>query len=248
MTDWNSLPLCTVAVLIFTTACISYGQHIDENHPLYYRHRGTHYEGIYNKKIQFPIQPEVGDSDFIIVGFTVGKFFYERLEEEVIEVRVASKSYVIGRSSASDLAFKYRFDATLSDNSKILWPVKDVLLHLNYLSPRNVGAFGFKDGTYLPVRVNHSTFTNDSVPRIHLACRSNIRNIKYRILDSNGMLQNQTRWIEVKINGKEYARAGQMIVIPISEIIGTWVLEVQAVEREGSRRLVGNFRFFLPNG
>lgn len=220
----------------------AHSQAINEDHPLYYKKRENRIEGIYTKPLSFLVNPESSNSNFIIVGYTVGKFYFLKETNEVLNVSTTHDTDLVGRSSANDLSYKYRLDADLRrQKNNLSWPLDDVVLHLTQLTPHNMGVFGYDRGVYIPINILNRSFINDSTLRVHLTSKVPTKALKYRFLDANGRLFKNSDWVEIKVSGKTFVRPGQLIIVPVPNISGRCVLEIQGINRDTMAPIADNF-------
>lgn len=239
---------CMILPIVLATYILeARSQAITEDHPLYYKKRVNRAEGIYTKPLNFVINPDKSNSNFIVVGYTLGKFYFVKDIKEVLSVQTTQDADLVGRSSANDLSYKYRLDAVLRrDHNSFSWPIKDVVWHLSQLTPDNMGVFGYDHGVYIPISIVSGSFINDSTLRVHLTSKVPVKDLKYRLLDKDGRLFEYSQWMEVKVNGKTFVRAGQLLVVTVANVSGKCVLEIQGVSRDTLVPIADNFILAIP--
>jgi hypothetical protein len=143
-----------------------------DNENLKYKSRGNRCEGFYST--------DISASKISLVSLTCGSFDYSLTDSEIIDITpLFDNGKKIHIQSSSLLLRKYyRMDSEISSDSKLEWPVADVLKPA-VLTPEKIGILGKvlpenNTPVIIPLKVKSTILSSDNCKKIQLIFNSSI--------------------------------------------------------------------------
>jgi hypothetical protein len=193
-----------------------------ENDTLCYKDRGNNRcEGFYQGKISGGLQ---------IVSLVRGSFNFQKVIGEKISIICPGyKSYDVHiRVQAIPMKTYYRMDGRILPGETFLWPLDDVIIHVQSISSADLGLVGYVNesggNVYIPLQAKSNKVDKNDKNDLHIIFRStvDVKLLQYKVLNIKDKNINK-EWIPLGFSS-QYAGKPIIICPPLTEPGKYWVI------------------------